>query len=51
MLGTGGIAAIVLAGIAMRQAAVIDVALTVALLAAFAGLAFVRAAGTPDRDE
>ncbi|MGL4542813.1 MAG: monovalent cation/H+ antiporter complex subunit F, partial [Polymorphobacter sp.] len=37
LLGTGGIAAIVLAGIAMRQAAVIDVALTVALLAAFAG--------------
>lgn len=42
LLGTGGIAALLLLGTAMRMAAVVDVALTLALLAAFATAAFVR---------
>ena len=46
LLGTGGIAAVLLAGSATGQSAVIDVALVLALLAAFAGLAFVKA-GSP----
>ena len=46
LLGTGGIALVVLTGVATEQPAMSDVALTLALLAAFAGLAFVRATGT-----
>ena len=46
LLGTGGIAVVLLAGSATGQSAVIDVALVLALLAAFAGLAFVKA-GSP----
>jgi multicomponent Na+:H+ antiporter subunit F len=47
LIGTGGIALLLLAGVATAQPAVIDVALTLALLAAFAGLAFVRASSGP----
>jgi multicomponent Na+:H+ antiporter subunit F len=43
LLGTGGIAALLLQGTASGVAAVVDVALTLALLAAFAGIAFVTA--------
>ena len=43
LLGTGGIAALLLLGAATGVAAVIDVALTLALLAAFASFAFVKA--------
>ncbi len=43
LLGTGGIAALLLIGTAAGEAAVIDVALTLALLAAFASIAFVKA--------
>ena len=43
LLGTGGIAALLLMGVATREAAIADVALTVAVLAAFASIAFVRA--------
>ena len=43
LLGTGGIAALLLQGAASGVAAVVDVALTLALLAAFAGIAFVVA--------
>ena len=42
LLGTGSIALIMLIGVASHQPAMIDVALVLALLAAFAGLAFVR---------
>ena len=42
LLGTGGIAVVLLIAGATEQPAMIDVALTLALLAAFAGLAFVR---------
>ena len=43
LLGTGGIAALLLLGVATKEAAIADVALTVAVLAAFASIAFVRA--------
>jgi multicomponent Na+:H+ antiporter subunit F len=43
LLGTGGIAVVLLLGAATGESAAIDVALTVALLAAFASFAFVKA--------
>jgi multicomponent Na+:H+ antiporter subunit F len=43
LLGSGGTAAVLLAGIATGEGAVTDVALTLALLAAFASFAFVKA--------
>lgn len=43
LLGSGGIAALLLQGTASGVAAVVDVALTLALLAAFAGIAFSAA--------
>jgi multicomponent Na+:H+ antiporter subunit F len=46
LLGTGGIAALLLLGAATDKAAVVDVALTLALLAAFASFAFIKAANT-----
>ena len=48
LFGTGGIAALLLLGAASGQGAVVDVALTLALLAAFASIAFVKAAMPPD---
>ncbi len=44
LLGTGGIAAVLLIGAATGESAAVDVALTIALLAAFASFAFVKAA-------
>ena len=43
LLGTGGIALVLLLGVATATPAMVDVALTLALLAAFAGVALVRA--------
>lgn len=43
LLGTGGISVVVLLGAATGESAAIDVALTLALLAAFASFAFVKA--------
>lgn len=43
LLGTGGIALVLLLGVATASPAMVDVALTLALLAAFAGVALVRA--------
>jgi len=51
LLGTGGIAALLLMGVATREAAIADVALTVAVLAAFASIAFVRATAAGAVDE
>ena len=51
LLGTGGIAALLLVGVATRESAIADVALTVAVLAAFASIAFVRATATNAVDE
>ena len=48
LFGTGGIAALLLLGAAIGQGAVVDVALTLALLAAFASIAFVKAALSDD---
>jgi multicomponent Na+:H+ antiporter subunit F len=43
LLGTGGIAAVLLLGVATGERATLDVALTLALLAAFASFAFAKA--------
>ena len=53
LLGTGGIATLLLLGAATGESAVADVSLTLALLAAFASIAFVKAASpaAPDEDE
>ena len=57
LLGTGGVAALLLAGIARGRAATLDVALTLAVLAAFASIAFVKGAAlaqdatSPPEDE
>ena len=46
LLGSGSIAIVLLIGAATGQAMMINVALTLALLAAFAGLAFTKAGDT-----
>jgi len=46
LLGTGGIASLLLLGAAIAAPAAVDVALTLALLTAFAAIAFVKK-GTP----
>ena len=51
LLGTGGIATLLLLGTATGEAATVDVALTLALLAAFASFAFVKAQSAPAADE
>jgi multicomponent Na+:H+ antiporter subunit F len=48
LLGTGGIAALLLAGVATATPAFVDAALVLALLAAFATIAMARAAPRPD---
>lgn len=48
LFGTGGIAALLLLGVATEADAAIDVALVLALLAAFASVAFVQGASRPD---
>ncbi len=47
LLGTGGIAAVLLIGAASGESATVDVALILALLAAFAAFAFVKAQAAP----
>lgn len=49
LLGTGGIGALLLLAAASGEPAVVDVALTLALLAAFASIAFVKFALRQDR--
>lgn len=44
LLGTGGVAALVLVAVARERPAALDVALTLAVLAAFASIAFVKGA-------
>ena len=44
LLGTGGVATLLLLGASTGEAAIVDVALTLALLAAFASVAFVKTA-------
>jgi len=46
LLGSGGVAVLLLLAAAMRVSAIVDVALMLALLAAFASVAFVNKAST-----
>jgi multicomponent Na+:H+ antiporter subunit F len=48
LLGTGAFGALLLFGAATGEAAVVDVALTLALLSAFAAIAFVKSAVRQD---
>jgi multicomponent Na+:H+ antiporter subunit F len=50
LIGTGGIAALLLLGAVTGATAAVDVALTTALLATFASIAMVKK-GTPSLDE
>jgi multicomponent Na+:H+ antiporter subunit F len=49
LLGTGGVAALLLLGVATGVGAVAEVALLLALLAAFASVTFVTGASPPDK--
>ena len=51
LLGTGGIATLLLLGAAVGIDSVVDVALTLALLAAFATIAFVKASAPAAHDD
>lgn len=48
LLGTGGIAALLLLGVAVGEGSVVDLALVMALLAPFATIAFVKAVADED---
>jgi multicomponent Na+:H+ antiporter subunit F len=48
LLGTGGIAALLLLAAATDVPAVVDVAITLGLVAAFAAVAFARSVGADD---
>ncbi len=50
LLGTGGIATLLLLGAAVGIDSVVDVSLTLALLAAFATIAFVKASAPTGHD-
>ena len=50
LLGTGGIAALLLLGESISVPAAVDVALTLALLAAFVSVAFAKGATRPEAD-
>lgn len=50
LFGTGGIAALLLLGEAMNMPAAVDVALVLALLAAFVSVAFVKGSARPEED-
>lgn len=50
LLGTGGIAALLLLGEAMSAPAAVDVALILAVLAAFVSVAFVKGAASSGAD-
>ena len=47
LLGTGGVAALLLLAVASQTPSIVDVALLLALLAAFASVASVRGAASP----
>ena len=47
LIGTGGVAALLLMAAATETPPIVDVALVLALLAAFASLAFVRGTSSP----
>lgn len=47
LIGTGGVAALLLVAAATETSSIVDVAVVLALLAAFASLAFARGASSP----
>jgi len=51
LLGTGGIASLLLVSVARGVPAAVDVALTLAMLAAFASVAFVKNAAAEQDDD
>jgi multicomponent Na+:H+ antiporter subunit F len=51
LLGTGGVGALLLLGAATGEGGAVDVALTLALLAAFASVAFFKSAPGASADE
>ena len=51
LVGTGGVAALLLLAVATTTPPIVDVALMLALLAAFASVAFVRGAGSSKTTE
>jgi len=51
LIGTGGVAILLLLGATSNETAVIDVALSLALLAAMASVAFVKAADSGDHHD
>jgi multicomponent Na+:H+ antiporter subunit F len=51
LFGTGGIAALLLLAVAKDEPAIVDVAVSLALLAAFASVAFVLGSVSADEDE
>jgi len=51
LLGTGGVGALLLLGAATGEGGAVDVALTLALLAAFASVAFFKSASEARADE
>ena len=48
LLGTGGVAALLLLGVATAEAAIADLAVVLTLLAAFASVGFVTGTARPD---
>lgn len=50
LFGTGGVAILLLLGAATGEEAIVDVALTLALLSAFASVAFVKSFNAAARD-
>jgi multicomponent Na+:H+ antiporter subunit F len=50
LLGTGGVGALLLFGVATDASATVDVALTLALLAAFASIGFIKTAQPEQHD-
>jgi multicomponent Na+:H+ antiporter subunit F len=50
LLGTGGVAILLLLAVATETSPITDVALTLALFAAFAAVAFVRSAPDPESE-
>jgi multicomponent Na+:H+ antiporter subunit F len=50
LIGTGGVAALILLSAATQIPPVVDAALMLALLAAFASVAFVRGASAPEAE-
>ena len=51
LLGTGGVAALLIVGVVTGVGAVVNVALTIALLAAFASITFYKASRNRPRED